>query len=467
MSDMRPTRKPQQVGKYLLLEKVGQGGMSTVFKAHDTTTDAIVAVKLAARAVINDPHLSRRFELEYALVRPLTHRNLVKVLDYGKHDERPYLVMEYVDGPSLAQRIATDKCLGEHEALSILVPIAEALGYLHSQMIIHRDIKPANILLTSDGHVKLADLGLMKDLNSLSRLTRTNMGLGTLQYASPEQFDDAGAADARSDVYSLAATLYTALTGETPFGKGSLLSVVKRKLRNQFEAPIQKVPNLRVAVDTAIRMAMHAEPQNRPASVADFVAYLTGWKKFPDDLQPPGTDSAVASLGKVIKKKFPDDVRPPGTDSAVASPGKVNKKKLPDDVQSRGTDRAVASSGKEIKKAGHERRISNRFQIEATGSCRAAIGAADRRWVSTILDISTTGMRMQVGRRFETGSVLEVAIAINGADNAIHLLAHVRWIKAGEGNAWLLGCEFVEKMNMEDLETLFNLGLDPTKVVKK
>ena len=123
------------------------------------------------------------------------------------------------------------------------------------------------------------------------------MGLGTLQFASPEQFDDAGTADERSEIDSLAATLYTALTGSAPFGKGPVLSVMQRKLSNQFEPPLHKLPGLRVAVDTAIRMALHAEPKYRPASVAEFVAYLTGWKKYPAGVQPPGTVVPAETAG--------------------------------------------------------------------------------------------------------------------------------------------------------------------------
>jgi serine/threonine protein kinase len=416
MSDKRPNRKPQQVGKYELLEKVGQGGMSAVFKARDAVNGTTVAVKIASRAVINDPHLSRRFALEYDLVYALSHRNLVKVLDHGKHEELPYLVMEYVDGSSLAKRIAEQKCLREHEALSVFLPIADALTYLHGKKIIHRDIKPANILVASSGHVKLADLGLMKDLGSISRLTRTNVGLGTLHFASPEQFDDGGAADARSDIYSLAATLYTALTGEPPFGKGPVMSVLQRKLGNQFEAPIQKLPNLRTAVDFAIRMALHAEPAQRPASVAEFIAYLTGWKKYPADVQPPGIIGAVSVSSKITKK------------------------------------------------AQHERRANERYEVEVAGSCRAA--GTGRRWASAVMDISTTGMCVQVSRRFEPGSVLEFAILVDPNDSAINQLACVRWIKAVDSKAWLLGCEFAQEMSREDLETLFNTQLDQTKVTK-
>src|ERR1022692_1825692 len=207
MPDETPPRNVRRFGDYELLEKIGQGGMSSVYKARDTRTQAIVAVKIASRIVMNDLQLSRRFELEYAIAHPLDHPHLVKVLDNGKHDKTPYLIMEFIDGPSLSQHLRTHDRMSENDALAIVLPIADALEYLHKKQIIHRDIKPGNILLTSAGEAKLADLGLIKSLESISTSTRSNFGLGTMQFASPEQFENAREADGRSDIYSLAATL--------------------------------------------------------------------------------------------------------------------------------------------------------------------------------------------------------------------------------------------------------------------
>ena len=179
-------KKNRQVGAYQLLEKIGQGGMSTVYKAIHKESKQVVAVKIALRYVLRDPHLSRRFEMEYSIAKPLQHHNLVRVFDYGVHDETPYLVMEYVDGLSLAHRLLIEKRMTERDAIGIMLPIADALKYLHENKIIHRDIKPGNILLSATGPTKLADLGLVKDLESISKLTRSQMGLGTMQYASPE-----------------------------------------------------------------------------------------------------------------------------------------------------------------------------------------------------------------------------------------------------------------------------------------
>jgi serine/threonine protein kinase len=417
MSNEMPLRGARRFGDYELLEKIGQGGMSTVYKARDARTQDIVALKIASRLVMDDRQLSRRFELEFAVAHPLDHRNLVKVLHNGKHDKVPYLVMEFIDGPSLSQHLKTHERLSEHQALAIVLPIGEALTYLHQKQIIHRDIKPANILLTSSGEAKLADLGLLKNLESLSRLTRSNFGLGTMQFAAPEQFDDARSVDTRCDVYSLAATLYLTLTGEYPFGKGAALNVLERKLHNKFEAPISKVPQLRPSVDRAIRLALSADRQCRPASINDFVALLTGETKLTSAADLPGT------------------MPPPAAKATIG------------------------------KKTAQERRGGARYVVELEAACRAVVNAAGQRWPATITDLSVTGLCLLAKRRFETGSVLEVTFTLKADDTTINLLARVRWAKSTESKSWLLGCEFVKAIADDDLNMIFANHMDKTRML--
>ncbi|MBI2807857.1 MAG: protein kinase [Planctomycetes bacterium] len=415
MTSLIPKQGVPQIGRFEVLSKIGQGGMSTVFKARNPVTDEIVAIKLASRAVVGDPQLVRRFELEYATAKVLSHRNLVKFFDYGTHGQLPFLVMEYIEGCSLTEAITQKKHLREHEALSAILPIADALIYLHKRQIIHRDVKPANILVGANGQIKLADLGLIKDLGSLSRLTKTKMALGSLHFAAPEQFEDASTADERCDVYSLAATLHTALTGECPFGTGTITTLLHRKMTNQYDASISKLPGIRPAVDLAIRMALQADPARRPKSVSEFVAYLTGWKSFPADLRLPGGPTQQG-------------------------PTKVSKK------------------------TGQERRKALRFETDVPGNCRPALGSAAQVWDSAVIDLSTTGLCLQCNRRFEPGIVLQVALSSDLCEDVVPQLARVRWIKPADNKLWIHGCEFVHPFTDEELNGLISDLMERTKM---
>lgn len=408
-----PPAKPRQVGAYELLERIGAGGMSTVYRARDTRSNATVAVKIASRQVIGNPQLSRRFELEYALVRPLDHPNLVKVLDHGVADKLPYLVMEFADGPSLEQHLKKHPRLAEHEAIAITLQVAEALDYLHGQKIIHRDVKPGNILLTAYGDAKLADLGLIKDLDSLTPLTKSRMSVGTTQFAAPEQFDDARSADAASDVYSLAATLYVMVTGEYPFGAAGGIQGLQRKLANQFETPVSKRPDLRDSVDAAIRLGLHAEPLKRPP-LCLFSALLTGEKKIPATTVLPGTQT----------------IRP-------QTPTKA------------------------------DRRASVRYEVTIEASCRNTGNPHNSRWDVTILDFSSTGLCVRGQRRFEVGSFLEITFARKLGGSLTNQLVRVRWLKSSEANTWVFGCEFVNPMPADDLNSIFADRMDLTSVVQR
>jgi serine/threonine-protein kinase len=397
MAEPNKEKKNRQIGPYQLLEKIGQGGMSTVFKAVHLESGRPVAIKLALRYVLSDPHLSRRFEMEYSVAQPLDHPHLVKVLDYGKHDQVPYLVMEFVDGISLAHRLHAEARLPEQDALAIVLPIADALRYLHENKIIHRDIKPGNILLSSTGSPKLADLGLIKDLESNSKLTRSQMGLGTMQYASPEQFESANTADARCDLYSLAVTLYQLLTGEYPFGDGPKLSVMTRKLSNQFMAPMHLVPNLSAHVNAAICKCLQMDPELRCRSMADFILALT----------------TPAMAG----------------------------------------DTPIPASPAPVRRDPRDRRRAFRNDMEIEASCRAVVGAA-QRWKARVMDLSVSGVRLWANRRFEVGSLIEVAFSPKSDGDIMNQVMHVRWVKSAEGNTWMLGCEFAYDLSETDLNSI-------------
>lgn len=267
---------PRFVGNYELLSKIADGGMGSVYKARHRETGALVAVKIVPPSLTHNPTLLKRFEKEWRAAHNLDHPNIVRALEFGYEGATPYLVMEYVDGESLGKRLDRTGRLAEQEAIRIIAQVAQGLHKAHKAKLVHRDVKPDNILLTADGVAKLADLGLVREVDSEVNLTRTGRGLGTPYFMAPEQFCDAKSADARCDIYSLGATLYMAVTGELPFRSHSPLEVWMKKRDNDYPSPRELVPSLSERTDWAIRRAMSADPAQRPATCREFVEDLTG-----------------------------------------------------------------------------------------------------------------------------------------------------------------------------------------------
>jgi serine/threonine protein kinase len=221
--------------------------------------------------------LRKRFEQEFRAANTLDHTNIVRALDFGQEGNTPYLVMEFVDGESLGQRIEREGRLPEVEAVRIIGQVAQGLHKAHKLGMIHRDVKPDNILLAAaDGQAKLTDLGLVKELDTDTNLTRTGRGLGTPHFMAPEQFRDAKNADQRCDIYSLGATLYMAVTGQMPFRASNPLDAWMKKVHNELVPSRDLVPSLSERIDWAIRRAMSADPAQRPANCREFVEDLTG-----------------------------------------------------------------------------------------------------------------------------------------------------------------------------------------------
>lgn len=266
----------QTIGNYDLLEKIAEGGMGTVYKGRDRTSGATVAVKIVPAHMTKNSVLMKRFEQEYNVAKSLDHPNIVRALDFGFNGTAPYLVMEFVDGETIGRRLERDGKIPEAEGIRLIGQVAQAIHKAHKQGLIHRDIKPDNVLVTRDGQAKVADLGLVKELETDLNLTRTGRGLGTPHFMAPEQFRNAKNADARCDIYSMAATLYMMLTGELPFKSLGPLDAWMKKINNEILPPREVVPGLSERVDWAIRRAMSADPNQRPLSCREFVEDLTG-----------------------------------------------------------------------------------------------------------------------------------------------------------------------------------------------
>jgi serine/threonine protein kinase len=266
----------QTIGNYELLEKVAEGGMGSVWRARHAETGQIVAIKIMPAHMASNPTLLRRFEQEFRAASRLDHPNIVRALDYGDTGNTPYLVMEFVEGESLGQKIERDGKMTEAESVRVIAQVAQGLHRAHKQGIIHRDVKPDNVMVQPDGVAKLADLGLVKEVDADLNLTKTGRGLGTPHFMAPEQFRSAKDADIRADVYSLAATLYMMVTGELPFKSNGPLDAWMKKMNNDLTPPRQLAPELSERTDWAIRRAMSPNKEQRPSTCREFVEDLTG-----------------------------------------------------------------------------------------------------------------------------------------------------------------------------------------------
>ena len=215
-----------QLGEYQLVRKIAVGGMGEVYEAVQLKLDRRVAVKLLSEELSREQEFLTRFEREAKSAAALNHPNGVQVYDYGCAEGQYYFVMELVDGVDLSMHVKEHGKLPIADALAYFEQAVNALKFAARHAIIHRDIKPANLMLTSDGRVKVADLGLAKKLTDDSDVTMTGVGMGSPHFLAPEQADDAAHVDHRADIYSLGVTLLFLLTGKRPYEGASNFSVV-------------------------------------------------------------------------------------------------------------------------------------------------------------------------------------------------------------------------------------------------
>jgi len=219
-------------GRYRLDAQIGAGGMSTVYRAFDTTLERQVAVKLMHREIASDSDQLERFRREARSVAQLNHPHIVGVIDAGEEDGRPYIVFEYVEGETLKERIRRMGRLPIDEAIAYAIEIARALGAAHARSIVHRDIKPQNVLVDEEGSAKVTDFGIARSLEE-EGLTADGRVLGTTDYVSPEQALGHDV-DGQSDIYSLGIVLYEMLVGDVPFHGENQVSVAMKHVREDL-----------------------------------------------------------------------------------------------------------------------------------------------------------------------------------------------------------------------------------------
>jgi serine/threonine protein kinase len=255
--------------RYRLDEKIGSGGMSSVYRAFDPTLERWVAIKLMHRDISHDPDQLERFRREARAVARLNHPHIVTVIDAGEDDGAPYIVFEYVEGETLKERIRRLGRLPVSEAVAYAIEIARALECAHVNRLVHRDVKPQNVLIDPDGRAKVTDFGIARSLEAQG-LTATGRVLGTTDYVSPEQalgHEVTG----QSDIYSLGIVLYEMLTGETPYKADTQVAVAMKHVRDPLPDVQRRRPEISASLARVVERATAKETQNRYQDVSDIV----------------------------------------------------------------------------------------------------------------------------------------------------------------------------------------------------
>ncbi|TMC88917.1 MAG: serine/threonine protein kinase, partial [Chloroflexi bacterium] len=262
----------RSLGQFRIVERIGAGGMATVFKAYQPNLDRYVAIKVLPAYHARDPIFVKRFVQEARAVAKLVHPNILQIHDFGEQDNITYIVMEYVEGGTLKDRLK--RPIAVPEAVDYMIQAAEGLNCAHNNGIVHRDVKPANMLLRKDGYLLLSDFGIAKILEGTTNLTRVGTGIGTPQYMSPEQ-GTGQAVDRRSDIYSLGIVLFHCLAGRVPFTAENPLTITVKHLNDPLPVEMLRMAGIPSPIEqVVVKMAAKA-PQDRYQTTDELIAALT------------------------------------------------------------------------------------------------------------------------------------------------------------------------------------------------
>ncbi|HCS72506.1 MAG TPA: Stk1 family PASTA domain-containing Ser/Thr kinase, partial [Clostridiales bacterium] len=278
--------------RYELLEKSGDGGMAVVYKANCRLLKRIVAVKILKPDLAENDEFIARFNRESQAAASLSHPNIVNMYDVGQEDDIHYIVMEYVDGETLKNRIRREGRLSMEEAVRIASEICSALQHAHDNNIVHRDIKPQNILINKEGTAKVADFGIARAVTSSTVTMADSKVIGSVHYFSPEQARG-GYVDKKTDIYSLGIVLYEMVTGVVPFEGESAISVALKHIQEKVTPPGEINSKIPMSIQYIIQRAIEKDLDKRYHDASEMLADLQKALKEPD--------------GKYVKRYLEDD----------------------------------------------------------------------------------------------------------------------------------------------------------------
>ncbi len=252
--------------RYRIERKIGEGGMSVVYGATDIITKKPVAIKIIKGDMMGNPINLSRFEREARAAASLSHPNIVRVINLGTYEGRPYMANEFINGQNLRD-ILDKRSIGFLEACDIMYQLTSAVAHAHEHSVIHRDIKPQNVYLTADGTIKLGDFGIATFENS-ARLTRSETIIGSVHYLAPE-ISRGQQASYQSDIYSLGVTFFELITRRVPFEDDTPVSVAIRHIKDKFPSPRKYIPSTPKEIERIILKACKKNPQERYKTVKD------------------------------------------------------------------------------------------------------------------------------------------------------------------------------------------------------
>ncbi len=350
-----------QVGAYQITEKIGSGGMATVFKARQPRLDRDVAIKVMHQNISQDTNFLARFEREARIVASLDHPNIVPIYDYDEHQGQPYLVMKYVKGYTLKDILRAEP-IETTDILRVLTAVGSALEFAHKRGVLHRDIKPSNIIIDERGDAYLMDFGLARIAQSGESTMSADVMLGTPHYISPEQAQGNKDLDARTDVYSLGIVLYEMLTGRVPFVGDTSYAIIHAQITETPPPPRTINPTITPAVEAVVLKALSKSRDDRYSSPTELVNAFRDALAMGDALpQFKNTNDHSQRATPPNVKARPNTPPPP---PVPPTPPKISVSKsksgsssnLQEDLRRAGTEirNAMLTAREEIKKAVEE-----------------------------------------------------------------------------------------------------------------